>query len=99
MVWNSNRYSDVIGEHPAVDFYLYDLSEQETFLGHVNVVPNLNDHDSTIEQWFKLEARHAADENITGEIFLRLNYRKTEKKVYGPADFEILKLIGKGKHP
>ena len=87
----------MIGEYPAVDFYLYDLSEQETFLGHVNIVPNLRDHDSTIEEWFKLEPRHAADENITGELSLRLHYQKTEKRVYGPSDFKILKLIGKGK--
>ena len=88
--------SDVIGEQPAVDFYLYDLSEQETFLGHVSITPNLTEHGSTVERWFKLEPRHAVEENVTGEVLLRLHYQKTEKKVYGPPDFKILKLIGKG---
>ena len=86
----------MIGEQPAVDFYLYDLSEQETFLGHVSITPNLIDHDSTVEKWFKLGTRDAREENISGEVSLRLHYQKTEKKVYGPPDFKILKLIGKG---
>ena len=31
-----------------------------------------------------------------GEIHLKISFQKTDKKHYGPDDFEILKLIGKG---
>ncbi|QDS75681.1 hypothetical protein FKW77_007627 [Venturia effusa] len=34
--------------------------------------------------------------HIRGEIHLRLDFTKTDKKHYGPEDFQILKLIGKG---
>lgn len=36
------------------------------------------------------------DEDISGEIKLRLKFTKVDKKTFGPEDFQILKLIGKG---
>lgn len=33
---------------------------------------------------------------MSGEIRLELLFQKTDKKHYGPEDFQILKLIGKG---
>lgn len=34
---------------------------------------------------------------MSGEIRLELLFQKTDKKHYGPEDFQILKLIGKGE--
>lgn len=54
------------------------------------------DDDTELDKWFRLEPREAAGEQVTGEIHLRIRFQKTEKKHYGPEDFTILKLIGKG---
>jgi serine/threonine protein kinase len=44
-----------------------------------------------------LEARDAGEEDsVMGEIHLKISFQKTDKKHYGPEDFDILKLIGKG---
>lgn len=88
--------SDVTGDKSDVDISVYDRSEQETFLGHVRLSPNLNEKGSITDGWFKLEPRGAGEEPVSGEIQVRLQYQKTDKKHYGPEDFQILKLIGKG---
>jgi len=88
--------SDVIGKQSDLDVYVYDRSSQETFLGHVRLHPNLNEEDTNIEGWFRLEGRVPGEEQVSGEIRLQMKFHKTDKKHYGPEDFQILKLIGKG---
>ena len=46
--------------------------------------------------WYKLEARDPEEDNVSGEIHLDFSFQKTDKKTFGPEDFQILKLIGKG---
>jgi protein-serine/threonine kinase len=87
--------SDVLGKSSDIDIYVYDHSNQEAFLGHLRISPQLED-DSKIEGWYKLESREGQEEKVTGEIFLQMRFQKTDKKHYGPEDFQILKLIGKG---
>lgn len=91
--------SDVLGEHSEVDVSIYDRSNQETFLGHVRICPLLkyNQNQTVIEGWFPLEGR-GGHGDVTGEIKLRMTFEKTAKRHYGPHDFEVLRLIGKGEH-
>ena len=49
-----------------------------------------------IEGWYKLEPRNPEDDQVSGEVHLDISFQKTDKKQYGPEDFKILKLIGKG---
>lgn len=86
----------MIGEQSELDISIYDKSNNEAFLGHVRFTPNLENFESAHEGWYKLKPREGEAETVTGEIRLRLKYRHTDKKTYGPEDFEILKLIGKG---
>lgn len=79
---------------------MYDRVEQEkqeTFLGHVRLCPILDEKGSVRDEWFKLEPRGPGEEAISGEIHVRMQFQKTDKKHYGPDDFQILKLIGKGE--
>lgn len=47
-----------------------------------------------------MEARDPSeDSHVTGEIHLEVLFQKTEQRHYGPEDFQILKLIGKGRTP
>jgi protein-serine/threonine kinase len=86
----------VVGKRSDIDFYVYDKSNQEEFLGHVRMSPNTTEDNTRIEGWFKLTPRDAQEESVTGEIRLGLHFQKTDKRHYGAADFQILKLIGKG---
>ena len=80
-----------------MDIYVYDRSNQEAFLGVVRLSPNVSEDNTKVEGWYKLERRNSADESVTGEIRLEMRFQRTDKKQYGPHDFTILKLIGKGK--
>jgi serine/threonine protein kinase len=88
--------SDVVGEHAEIDVSVYDRSNGEAFLGHVRFPVNLIEYEHPYDGWFKLESRDGESDHVTGEIHLKLSFHKTDKKHYGPEDFEILKLIGKG---
>lgn len=90
-------YSDVVGEHAELDISIYDRSDRESFLGHVRFCPALTEFPKPYDGWFPLEPRDTEEtEKVTGEIHLRISFKKTEKKHYGPEDFQILKMIGKG---
>lgn len=92
----SIHLSDVLGTQSDIDFSIYDRSNHEAFLGHIKVYPELNEHNAKLEGWYKLEARDPQEDQVSGEIHLEVLFQKTEKKQYGPGDFQILKLIGKG---
>jgi hypothetical protein len=88
--------SDVIGKQSEVDVSVYDRSNQEAFLGHVRLCPFVRDEETVADGWFKLEPRGSGEDHISGEIKLQMKFQKTDKRHYGPEDFDILKLIGKG---
>lgn len=75
---------------------MYDYTEQQTFLGYCMVKPDMTGEHASTKGWYKLNARPKQDESISGEIYLEFLFQRTEKKAYGPDDFSILKLIGKG---
>ncbi|KAI4094373.1 MAG: hypothetical protein LQ344_002273 [Seirophora lacunosa] len=89
-------FSDVLSDESDIDVYIYDRSNQEAFLGHVRVTPNVSEDSSALEGWYKLEARDPEEDRVTGEIHLEITFQKTDKKHFGPEDFQIIKLIGKG---
>ncbi|KAF2473200.1 kinase-like protein [Lindgomyces ingoldianus] len=94
--WEHDTIFDVVGDHSEIDISVYDRSNQEAFLGHVRFCPNLVEYEHPYDGWFTLESRDGEEDYVTGEIHLRINFHKIDKKHYGPEDFEILKLIGKG---
>jgi serine/threonine protein kinase len=65
-------------------------------LGHVRFSPSLREYDEPVDGWYPLEDRDPDEDSAMGEIHLKVSFQKTDKKHYGPEDFEILKLIGKG---
>ncbi|KIW08488.1 hypothetical protein, variant 3 [Verruconis gallopava] len=94
--WHHKAVFDVVGEHSEVDISVYDRSNSEAFLGHVRFCPKLTDTD-ILDGWYPLEPRDEHEEgSVTGEIHLKMSFSRTDKKHYGPEDFQILKLIGKG---
>ncbi|KAF2085037.1 kinase-like protein [Saccharata proteae CBS 121410] len=94
--WDHDAVFDVVGDHAEVDISVYDKSNQEAFLGHVRFCPALVEYEKPFDSWFHLEPREGEQDYVTGEIRLRIHFQKTDKKSYGPDDFQILKLIGKG---
>lgn len=90
------RYSDVVDSDMLVDISVYDhATSGEEILGHVNLEAR---KDGPVRGWYALQGHaNTTIENIpTGEIHVEVSYQRTERKHFGPSDFDILKLIGKG---
>jgi serine/threonine protein kinase len=86
-----------VGTHAEIDISIYDRTNQEAFLGHVRFCPALKEYTQPYDGWFPLEARDVGEsQSVSGDIHLKIGFQKTDKKHYGPEDFEVLKLIGKG---
>ena len=83
------------GKHSDVEISVYSAN-QDAFLGQVKVTPDVFHDSSKIEGWYKLEPRDPETDQVCGEIHLQFSFRKTTKKQYGPEDFPVLRLIGKG---
>ncbi|KAJ8058238.1 hypothetical protein OCU04_012433 [Sclerotinia nivalis] len=97
--WDAEAVFDVVGSDTRVNITIYDRAQQaEEFLGHVDLQANLVENaDSPVSGWFQL---HGKDDNLNagnvGEVHVEISFQRTEKRHYGPDDFQILKLIGKG---
>ncbi|KYK57734.1 serine/threonine-protein kinase sck1 [Drechmeria coniospora] len=90
--------SDVVDSDMLVNVSVYDhTATGEEFLGHVDLQVT-KDHEAPIRGWFALRghADTVAENAPTGEIFVEAMYQRSERRHFGPSDFEILKLIGKG---
>ncbi|KAI8231032.1 hypothetical protein K4K55_006348 [Colletotrichum sp. SAR 10_96] len=96
--WDAEAEFDVVDSNMLVDISVYDHSANgEEFLGHVDFQAN-RDSNNPVRGWYALKG-HAdtmAENAPTGEIHVEAIYHRTERKHFGPEDFQILKLIGKG---
>lgn len=96
--WDAEAVFDVVESDMLVDISVYDHSPTgDEFLGHVNFQAS-RDGEGMVSGWFSLtgHADTVAENAPTGELHVEASYQKSEKRHYGPSDFEILKLIGKG---
>ncbi|KAI1415582.1 kinase-like domain-containing protein [Hypoxylon sp. FL1857] len=97
--WDAEAVFDVVDSDMLVDISIYDHGSQgEEFLGHVDFQAIVPGKDEPVRGWFPLRgnADTTPDKTPTGEIFVEAIYQRTEKRHYGPDDFQILRLIGKG---
>ncbi|KAI0109689.1 serine/threonine-protein kinase sck1 [Nemania sp. FL0031] len=97
--WDAEAVFDVVDSDMLVDISVYDHSSTgEEFLGHVDFQATIPGKDEPVRGWYPLRgnADTTIDKEPTGEIYVEAVYQRTEKKHYGPDDFQILRLIGKG---
>ncbi|KAI1209432.1 kinase-like domain-containing protein [Annulohypoxylon truncatum] len=97
--WDAEAVFDVVDSDMLVDISIYDHGTQgEEFLGHVDFQAIIPGKDEPVRGWYPLRGNldTTPDKTPTGEIFVEAIYQRTEKKHYGPDDFQILRLIGKG---
>lgn len=95
-VWEHEATFDVLGTHSELDISIYDASQDDMFLGQIRLHPKTNSATAGIHsEWHKLKSR-TLGEHVTGEILIHWEYTSTKKKHYGPQDFEVLRLLGKG---
>lgn len=82
-----------------MDVSVYDHGlTGEDFLGHVDFKANLSEKDGPVRGWFSLKGHldTMVENTPSGEIYVEAQYQRTDRKHFGPDDFQILRLIGKG---
>lgn len=97
--WDAEAVFDVVGSDMLVDVSVYDHAVTgDEFLGHVDFQAKLSEKDGLVRGWFSLKGHMdtMAEDTPTGEIYVESFYQSAERKHFGPEDFEILRLIGKG---
>ncbi|KAI1760493.1 kinase-like domain-containing protein [Hypoxylon sp. FL1150] len=97
--WDAEAVFDVVDSDMLVDISIYDHGSQgEEFLGHVDFQAVIPGKDEPVRGWYPLRGNvdTTPEKTPTGEIFVEAVYQRTDKKHYGPDDFQILRLIGKG---
>ncbi|KAF3987591.1 hypothetical protein FT663_03748 [Candidozyma haemuli var. vulneris] len=98
-VWNHEAVFDVVGSNSELDISVYDGAKDDAFLGQVRIVPNTDTPSANKTQearWEPLRAR-VVGERVTGMLQIKWQYTRFDsKKSYGPDDFEVLRLLGKG---
>lgn len=92
--WKEEAMFDVTTDEGELDITIYDAANGERFLGHAKISPSLN-NSTPMDRWLDLEAR-INGENVSGSVRVYVAYEKVSQRQYGPDDFEILRLVGKG---
>ncbi|KAH8836943.1 hypothetical protein MCOR07_006570 [Pyricularia oryzae] len=94
--WDAEAVFDVNDKDMRVEITIWEHGANgEEFLGSVELEAS---KEVPLRGWFPLvgHADTVAENAPTGEIYVEALYEATGRKHYGPDDFEILKLIGKG---
>ncbi|WPK25312.1 hypothetical protein PUMCH_002623 [Australozyma saopauloensis] len=98
-VWNHEAVFDVVGTKSELEISVYDAAKDDAFLGQVRISPNTESSASSVSSdatWFPLHAR-IVGERVTGALQIKWEFTYYDsKKLYGPDDFEVLRLLGKG---
>ncbi|KAF3939018.1 Phototropin-2 [Dactylella cylindrospora] len=95
--WDHEAMFDVVQEHSEIVIAIYDRENQETFIGMVRVSPSLKEEGTVVDEWFPLQPRSEKERSaVTGEIQVQITFEKTAKRHFGPHDFQMLRLIGRG---
>ncbi|KAH6648400.1 serine/threonine protein kinase, AGC family [Truncatella angustata] len=98
--WDAEAVFDVVESNMLVNLAIYDhaFNGRDELLGHVNFLAKQSSADDPVRGWFPLKANADTipEHTPTGEIYVEAIYHGNEKRHYGPDDFQILRLIGKG---
>lgn len=96
-VWNHEAVFDVVGTRSELEISVYDGGHDDAFLGQVRIFPTTDANTARNNtSWVSLRAR-VAGERVAGLLQIRWEYTAEDaKRLYGPDDFDVLRLLGKG---
>jgi serine/threonine protein kinase SCH9 len=92
--WKDEAIFDVTSKQSVLQISIYDTRNNDAFLGHASIQPDFGEK-RVVDRWLKLEPR-VEGERVSGEVRVSLFFEKVSKRVYGPDDFEVLRLVGRG---
>ncbi|ODQ68203.1 kinase-like protein, partial [Nadsonia fulvescens var. elongata DSM 6958] len=98
--WKDEAMFDIFSNDTHLKIAIYDASNKDNFLGHLDFTPNLR-NGNKCDKWYALQSHlsspnDTSGETILGEIRVVTSFERTRNTIMTPDDFEILSLIGKG---
>lgn len=97
--WNHEAVFDVVGLKSELEISIYDAAKDDAFLGQARIFPKTDASTAnkpSEPHWVQLQAR-VVGERVAGMLQVSWEYSTLDnKKLYGPDDFEVLRLLGKG---
>ncbi|OBA23727.1 kinase-like protein, partial [Metschnikowia bicuspidata var. bicuspidata NRRL YB-4993] len=97
--WNHEAVFDVVGTRSQLEISVYDAARDDAFLGQVRLCPDTapaRSGEAVAPQWVPLRAR-VVGERVAGALQVRwVFWHNDAQKAYGPGDFDVLRLLGKG---
>ncbi|KAM9913654.1 hypothetical protein OXX69_001397 [Metschnikowia pulcherrima] len=98
-LWNHEAVFDVVGTKSELEISVYDAAKDDAFLGQIRISPDTDSAASDVPsavQWYPLRSR-VVGERVTGSLQIKWQFTYNDsKKAYGPDDFDVLRLLGKG---
>ncbi|ODV59242.1 serine/threonine protein kinase SCH9, partial [Ascoidea rubescens DSM 1968] len=93
--WKHEAIFDISNPNTQIEISVYDSVDNDRFLGYFNIHLNLAVLTEA-SNWYTLKPRNN-DDHVTGKVQIKYIYTTHNKKrKYGPEDFQILKMLGKG---
>mgnify|MGYP004705727573 FL=1 len=92
--WQDEAIFDVTSYNSDLEINVFDAGDNDRFLGRIAVRPDFKE-TRVFDQWYTLHPRTAEDK-VSGEIHIAIRFEHTQPRHFGPQDFKILRLIGKG---
>ncbi|KAL5036892.1 Serine/threonine-protein kinase [Batrachochytrium dendrobatidis] len=95
-VWLHEASFDVTNTASDITISIWErhVNGEEAFLGMMKIRPP-RVGDKRHDNWFRLLQRQVK-ENISGDIRVQIKYQQIEEKPLTAADFDLLKVLGKG---
>lgn len=87
---------DVTSYNSDLEVTLYDQGDNDRFLGFARIRPDFK-QTRVFDAWHTLETATGDSHNGTlGRIRVSLRFERIAQQQFGPSDFQVLRLIGKG---
>lgn len=92
--WTEEAKFDLTSFESDLEVTIYDANNYDKFLGMCRIKPDFSQSRAS-DQWYDLQPRMEG-ERVSGQVRVSVFFERVSGKHYGPSDFEILRLIGKG---
>ena len=97
--WDDDAIFDVTSNNSDLEVTVYDAGQNDICIGHVKIQPDFQQNRLS-DQWYPLQPRPDAplgsNAGKYGQLHISLRFEHTGQQHFGPSDFQVLRLIGRG---
>ena len=97
IIWKNQFSFDVLKKRSELEISFYESSNSERLLGKLCIEPDIYSSNNCSEKrWYTMKNILGQNTSPESQICLEWSYKSNGQKTYGPDNFEILRMLGKG---